>query len=653
MSAGGAHRPGAAVGRRSIDGTGLHCVCRRPYLGELMIACEGCDKWWHPACLGLDTALVLGPGTPPWWCAECQQRLPPMMGAPARNTAGNGAGAAAGQAPPPPPPSNGRQRMVDADTDEECNCICRQPMASWAGEPMVCCDKCEVWFHTHCIGMHSDVHSQLVQQDSEWFCHLCSAAADLESAMANTAGSDRSPHGGGKDDVAVPMVERRARADDAVDVMAGLEHGVLTDSSRELVPGRPVCLCAAPYSHDMLLVRCQHCERAFHPSCVGLGGKTSTQETGPAEVNPTLDASVWDGSWRCDQCPRYSTRVRRRPSARAILAAEASGTAAGDRSHHKPDQERRASPTTAVPVAAEASQPARPKLTLTRRREQRAAPGKPAVTTSELERKKPRLTLPPRRAESCRAALPRPQLTLSPPSSDANAAAATACPDLTRTWPRLVVRGATISGTRHASPPGPKHKTQLVLGGRRAGGVRMRGGRGRSAGAGKQQLLSCVRLTLSSALSSAAADAARAGARAEVLRQQGRLTWRIGRQRVPSGGGSAVATSAAAALRRKPKLIIRPRTQRPAGIGPSNASSVASATSAVVPVAAQPQDGDHERFCPVCLSEEVDMMNPVMTPCRHWFCRECLVRSSKQCGRRYELTRKHQTTAYPRQVVLF
>ena len=29
----------------------LHCVCRKPYIGEFMIRCEECKEWYHGKCV--------------------------------------------------------------------------------------------------------------------------------------------------------------------------------------------------------------------------------------------------------------------------------------------------------------------------------------------------------------------------------------------------------------------------------------------------------------------------------------------------------------------------------------------------------------------------------------------------------------------------
>lgn len=38
----------------SLDSEEVFCTCRRPDNGELMVACDGCDEWFHFKCMGLD-----------------------------------------------------------------------------------------------------------------------------------------------------------------------------------------------------------------------------------------------------------------------------------------------------------------------------------------------------------------------------------------------------------------------------------------------------------------------------------------------------------------------------------------------------------------------------------------------------------------------
>jgi hypothetical protein len=55
-----------------IDDGRLYCVCQRPAVheDELWVCCDGCEEWYHPACVGLDddTALAL----PSYTCARCE-----------------------------------------------------------------------------------------------------------------------------------------------------------------------------------------------------------------------------------------------------------------------------------------------------------------------------------------------------------------------------------------------------------------------------------------------------------------------------------------------------------------------------------------------------------------------------------------------------
>jgi hypothetical protein len=88
---------------------------------------------------------------------------------------------------------------ANADADPGEFCICRR---EWDGvSPMICCDRCEEWFHPTCIGMQAELYKQFfVDADHEWFCRECSADSDCSSAVAgpevhelgSVAGSNRS-----------------------------------------------------------------------------------------------------------------------------------------------------------------------------------------------------------------------------------------------------------------------------------------------------------------------------------------------------------------------------------------------------------------------------------------------------------------------------
>ena len=46
----------------------VNCECRMPDSKEEMVACDGCDKWYHFTCAGFD---VPPPGD--WFCKHCIQ----------------------------------------------------------------------------------------------------------------------------------------------------------------------------------------------------------------------------------------------------------------------------------------------------------------------------------------------------------------------------------------------------------------------------------------------------------------------------------------------------------------------------------------------------------------------------------------------------
>ena len=77
----------------------LHCVCKTPYdKNRAMLPCEGCDKWFHYACVGLPDPGAAGM-PPRWACAQCEPTLR-LSGLRAHQAA------AAQQAAAPVPPSS-------------------------------------------------------------------------------------------------------------------------------------------------------------------------------------------------------------------------------------------------------------------------------------------------------------------------------------------------------------------------------------------------------------------------------------------------------------------------------------------------------------------------------------------------------------------
>ena len=54
----------------------IYCVCRKPYADEdedvVMLGCDSCDNWFHPACIGLDVARLDLIET--YICHSCERR---------------------------------------------------------------------------------------------------------------------------------------------------------------------------------------------------------------------------------------------------------------------------------------------------------------------------------------------------------------------------------------------------------------------------------------------------------------------------------------------------------------------------------------------------------------------------------------------------
>jgi bromodomain and PHD finger-containing protein 1 len=73
-------KKGRGPGRKKLDAlhkeddpNNLYCLCRKPYLGEFMIACEICDAWYHPECVRFpykneDASKIK------WLCPHCENK---------------------------------------------------------------------------------------------------------------------------------------------------------------------------------------------------------------------------------------------------------------------------------------------------------------------------------------------------------------------------------------------------------------------------------------------------------------------------------------------------------------------------------------------------------------------------------------------------
>ncbi|KAF0295039.1 Death-inducer obliterator 1 [Amphibalanus amphitrite] len=56
------------------------------------------------------------------------------------------------------------------DDPDKLWCICRQPHNN---RFMICCDKCEDWFHGNCVGVTRAMGAQMEEEGRDWVCPLC------------------------------------------------------------------------------------------------------------------------------------------------------------------------------------------------------------------------------------------------------------------------------------------------------------------------------------------------------------------------------------------------------------------------------------------------------------------------------------------------
>merc|ERR1711871_576361 len=70
----------------------------------------------------------------------------------------------------------------------ETYCVCH---GSGAGCFMLCCERCEKWFHGVCVGLHEDLHKNVLEQDCEFVCRACNVEKDGNGEHAQAAKSDK------------------------------------------------------------------------------------------------------------------------------------------------------------------------------------------------------------------------------------------------------------------------------------------------------------------------------------------------------------------------------------------------------------------------------------------------------------------------------
>lgn len=49
----------------------VYCTCRKAYQGEMMISCDECGEWYHPACVNIHTEDEETLAKMPFQCSNC------------------------------------------------------------------------------------------------------------------------------------------------------------------------------------------------------------------------------------------------------------------------------------------------------------------------------------------------------------------------------------------------------------------------------------------------------------------------------------------------------------------------------------------------------------------------------------------------------
>ena len=124
------------------------CKCGKQDAAKFMLACDGCDRWFHGACVGVreDDEVVVG-GDVPWHCRSCVRR-----------------------------------REAEAFRRRR-YCVCR---GTWDGRSfMIACDSCGAWYHGACVGIaHRTLDDATSAAFKKYVCPGCSAPTHLHVPAA-------------------------------------------------------------------------------------------------------------------------------------------------------------------------------------------------------------------------------------------------------------------------------------------------------------------------------------------------------------------------------------------------------------------------------------------------------------------------------------
>lgn len=209
-------------------------ACMRGDNEARIVMCDACDKAYHTYCLNPPLgSLPLGG----WRCPNCVKCL--SCGA---------------LQPGNSPQSRWRSNYTLC---EPCNrlfqakeyCpVCRVVYRPTDTIPMVACDLCESWIHTHCDGIDQQTYEQMAREDTPYTCPICRAHSDKQEKL-------RQIH-------------------------------FVCESKGSMHSDTPCCICNSTkvQTTNQMLV-CEQCKMSVHESCYGVDSVN--------EVRP---------SWKCACC---------------------------------------------------------------------------------------------------------------------------------------------------------------------------------------------------------------------------------------------------------------------------------------------------------------------------------------------------------------
>lgn len=70
----------------------------------------------------------------------------------------------------PPLEDDDDKSWVEEDDPDRLWCVCRQPFDN---RFMICCDRCEEWYHGDCVGITRKRGAQMEVNNEEYICSLC------------------------------------------------------------------------------------------------------------------------------------------------------------------------------------------------------------------------------------------------------------------------------------------------------------------------------------------------------------------------------------------------------------------------------------------------------------------------------------------------